>query len=676
MGVEAEPDARSAPLNIVILQGFQGDGDHTMKPRHPNGSITRRRFLTSSMLAATVILAACAQAPAEPTAAPTAAAPPTTAPAAPTAASAQPTPAAPPTAVPAAPTQAPAPTAQPATATPAAAASGSAKQIPRERTLVVIGAGREGQMYDYDLWNPYAVGANHQTGSNLVVEPLSFYSAFADKEIPWLAESYEYNSDFTQLTLKLRTGVKWSDGELFSADDVAYTLNTLRDLGPKVRWGVDAQQYVKEAKATDPTTVTINLTVPAPRFMDFMMYKYDIGVYIIPKHIFQNQDWTTFKHFDPAKGWPVTTGPWRIPTSSQQQKVFELADDWWAVKAGLTAMPKIQRMIYLPITDQSAQAQSIISNQVDYVFMPVQEVEAAVQKNPAVTTHAGRQGPFGYVDWWPLSLYVNNTVKPFDDPEIRWAISYYLNRQQIIDAGYGPEAGVTPSRLPLPEYPPLLPYFDAVKDLLAKYDTTKFDAVAGDAIMTKKGWKKDGSGMWVDPQGNRLKLPILGFSFLASAGPVVSEGLKKRGIDASYSMPPDAGDRFTKGDYIACIYGHGGSIRDPYATLRLYQSATLAVPGAHEVNFPKWTNADYDKIVDAVYNTPMDQKEKLQQLFHKAMEIWLPQLPDIQLVKFYHNIALNTTYWKGWPSNDNNYVNEASWHLTWQLVLNKLEPTK
>lgn len=630
-------------------------------------SANRRRFLTSTaVLAGSVLTTACGPSSATPTSQA----------AAPTSASA----AAPkPTDTPAPAVQPGAPTATTAAkpATPAATtAPQKSAEVPRNRTLIVIHAGREGQMYDFDLWNPYAVGANHQTGPNLLAEPLYFYSAFADKEIPWLAESYEYATDFKQLTIKTRSGISWSDGQPFSADDVAYTLNALKELGSKVRWGVDVQQFVDTAKATDPNTTVIQFKVPAPRFMDFIMYKYDIGLYIVPKHIFEKEDWTKFKHFDVAKGLPVTTGPWKVTEGNPQRKVFELRSDWWAVKAGLTAMPKVQRMIYLPITDKTAQAQALITNQVDYCFMIVQDLEEVVKKNPAVTTHAGRNPPYGYVDWWPLSLYVNNTVKPFDDPNVRWALSYYLDRKQISDVGYGPEAGVTPSRLPMPEYPPLLPYFDAIKDLLEKYDTTKYDPARADALLSKKGWKKDSSGKWLDADGKTIKLPILGFQFLSNVGPVITEQLKKHGFDATYSMPPDAGDRFTKGEYIGCLYGHGGSIRDPYATLRLYQSATIAVPGAHEVNFPKWANKDYDKIVDDVYNTPMDQKDKLKDLFHKAMEVWLPELPDIQLVKFYHNIGMNETYWKGWPSSQNNYINEACWHLTWQLVLNKIEPTQ
>ena len=139
----------------------------------------------------------------------------------------------------------------------------------------------------------------------------------------WLAESYQFTPDFKQLTIKTRSGINWSDGTPFSAEDVAYTLNTLRDLGPKVKWGVDVQQALKEATATDPNTVVLNFKIPSPRFFFFVTYKYDIGIYIVPKHIFDGQDWTTFKHFDIAKGWPVTTGPWKVTEASLQQKVFD-----------------------------------------------------------------------------------------------------------------------------------------------------------------------------------------------------------------------------------------------------------------------------------------------------------------------------------------------------------------
>ena len=172
-------------------------------------------------------------------------------------------------------------------------------------------------------------------------EPLAFYSAFADKTYPWLAESWEFNADYTALTIKLRSGIKWSDGTPFTAEDVAYTIKTAGSLGPLIKWGVDIQTFLKDAVATNDTQVDISFMIPAPRFMFFLTYKYDLGVTIIPKHIFDGQDWTTFENFDLAKGLPLTTGPWQVVSSTQQQKVIDRRDSWWAVDQGLVpACPK------------------------------------------------------------------------------------------------------------------------------------------------------------------------------------------------------------------------------------------------------------------------------------------------------------------------------------------------
>ncbi|MDQ6673284.1 MAG: ABC transporter substrate-binding protein [Chloroflexota bacterium] len=643
-----------------------------MDDSSPRGMTTRRHFLLSAgVLGVGGLLAACSQAaptPSAPTTAPAAAttAPaPTTAPAVNAAATTAPLP----------PTAAAANAAP--TSAPAAASGGALTEVPRNRTLLLAQGGNQGKYLDYDLWNAYALGANHQTGPNLTHEPLAFYSAYANKEYLWLASGYDYSPDFKQLTIKLRSGVKWSDGEPFSADDVVYTLSTLKDIGAKVRWGVDVQQALDTATATDANTVVLKFKQASPRFFDLLTYKFDIGVYIVPKHIFSAAgDWANFKFFDTAKGWPVTTGPWKVAAASAEQKVFDLRDQWWAVNAGLTEMPKVQRMIYLPITDQTAVVQALDKGDIDYSGgLIIQNIKEAVKNNPKVVTHSLRQGPYGYKDWWPLSLYVNCSVDPFKDPDVRWALSYYLNRQQIIDVAYGTESGIVPTPLPMPQYPALMPYFDVVKDLLDKYDTNAFDKNKADALLSGKGWKKGGDGIWVDPQGNPAKWEILGHDFLSNVGPVVQAQLKKAGIDATWTQPPDADDRFQKADYQLSIYGHGGSIQDPYNTLNLYTTANLAVPGAHQSNFPRWANAEYDKVVTDVYLTSMSDTNKLKDLFHKAMEIWLPELPDIQLTQFYHNIGMNTERWTGWPSDDDPYVNEASWHLTWQLVLNKIQPT-
>lgn len=568
--------------------------------------------------------------------------------------------------------EAAAPVAAETEAQPAAA---GLKEVPRNRTFKLFGGGREGQFVDHELWNPYAIGANHQTGSNIIYEPLAFYSAFADEELMWLAESYEYNDDFTELTIKTRPGITWSDGEPFSAEDVAFTLESLKELGPDVRWGVDVQQFVESAEAVDENTVLVKFKIPAPRFFYFMSYKYDIGVYIVPKHIYEGQDWTTFKAFDLDKGWPVTTGPFKVVAVSPEQKVYDRRDTWWAAEEGLAPMPEMERIVRLPAPAEQQQAQALITGEVDMstTLQPPTFV-TMFDQNEYISTHAGRQSPYGYVDWWPISMYVNTTAPPFDNPDVRWALSYFIDREQVVEVGWS--GANTVSRLPMPPYPPLQRYFDAVDDLLQEYNTSEYNPEKGAALLEKAGFTKNGEGMWVDTDGQPLTLEVLVPTFLSGMGLVVVEQLKEQGIDVTPNTPPDLTSRFEKGEYQVAFFGHGGSVRDPYFTMRLYQGASLAVPGGHLVNFSKWSNSEYDKIVDQVAVTPMDDYETLEQLFHDGMALWLPDLPDIPLTELYHRIAYNTEYWENWPNKDNPYVNEASWHLTFEMVLWNLKATQ
>lgn len=558
---------------------------------------------------------------------------------------------------------------------PAAAQNTPPGEVARERTLILRWGGQEGRYIDHQLWNNYAIGASHQNGLGIFYEPLAFYSAFADETVFWLAESAEYNADSTELRITTRPNIAWSDGTPFSAEDVAYTLNTLRDLGAQVKWGVDVQQFVQEAIVESPTSTLVRFKVPAPRFFYFMSYKFDIGIQIVPKHIYEGQDWASFTAFDLANGQPVTTGPWEVVFSSPDQKVIDRRDAWWAVDAGLTpALPQVERIIYLPFADETQVAQQLISNQIDCSLdLRPLTMETLLRQNPAIITHTGQEIPYGYVDWWPTSLYVNNEVAPFDDLDVRWALSYFIDRDQIIQvalAGAG-----SPSRLPMPSYPGLEPFVETIEDLLQQYPTNEFDPEKGAARLEGKGWQKNGDGMW-EKDGQVLTLDVIGFTVFADIGPVIAEQLRQQGVDAEYSMPPDMGDRMQRGDYTAALFGHGGSVgQDPYFTMRLYQSVS-ATSSAGQVNISRWRNPEYDAIVDEMAATSIDDQAALLDQYRRGMELWLPELPDIQIQEWYHRIPMNTTYWQGWPTEEDAYVNGAFWALTFQLILNRLTPSQ
>lgn len=100
------------------------------------------------------------------------------------------------------------------------------------------------------------------------------------------------------------------------------------------------------------------------------------------------------------------------------------------------------------------------------------------------------------------------------------------------------------------------------------------------------------------------------------------------------------------------------------------------MPGGHLVKFSRWKNAAFDQIVDDVYVTDMNTKAKLPESFRKAMEIWIPELPDIPLMYNYHRIPANTTYWTNYPTEQNPYGTSAPFHLTFAMVLWNLQPTQ
>ena len=157
--------------------------------------------------------------------------------------------------------------------------------------------------------------------------------------------------------------------------------------------------------------------------------------------------------------------------------------------------------------------------------------------------------------------------------------------------------------------------------------------------------------------------------------PVLVEQLRQAGFDAGFRSTSDAYTRMSSGHAQAFIFGHGGSVRDPYFTLRLYHSQFVQPTGTPTPYFWRWQNEEFDRVVDEMGKTDPADPE-LAALFHQALDVWLPNLPAVPLLQFYHRIPHNQTYWKNWPSAENPYINTAYWHKTFMLLLLGLEPAQ
>lgn len=564
----------------------------------------------------------------------------------------------------------------------AAQDAGEIKDVPRERTLIHGITGN--QLTDYNMINPFLPGIGTASGYPIANEALFYYNAYATADvcgpegseceggiIPWLGTSYEYNEDFTAVTIHLREGVEWSDGTPFTANDVVFTINMLKDNAPDLTYAIDMENWVADAVATDDLTVDLTLTASHPRFMtQFFIYHFDKGIILVPAHIWSEQDPKTFTNLDIEAGFPVTTAPWTIVLSSTAQRIFDRRDDWWAAKTGFHELPAPERLIVLPGTDETKMVQMVINNEVDLTIdLRPNNITAVMQQNPNVSTWTGSEPPYGYLDWWPISLQLNCMQAPFDDPEIRWAINHTINREQIVDFGYqGAGEGTT---LVFPRFPAIERYTSTIQDQFDSIDS--FDLAKTDEIMTAKGWAKNGDGFW-EKDGEVFTLPIYSLILFQDITPLLVEQLRQGGFDSTFEIivGPEFADSVYGGTIPAWILGHGGGTRGPYETMNLYHSRYSMPIGTRSQQPFRWENEAFDAITDEMSVTGEDDP-KIEELFKEGMSLWIQDLPDLPLVQWFHRIPTNTTYWEGFPSAENPYINSAYWHRTAPLWVNEIK---
>ena len=542
------------------------------------------------------------------------------------------------------------------------------RDVPRNRTL--ISALKSG-LPPVEMWSPYNLGGTHQQGIQFFYEPLVYADNLDGNEYPWLASSWEYNSDATDLTYHLRDDVFWSDGEKFSSTDVAYTINSLRDLGSEVRLGGVYQTFVKEAIIEDENTVRIVFNNPSPRFHETVIVASgDSATFIVPKHVWQDKDWAEYTAWNEGAG-PVTTGAWRVSFSDIKKRMLDrvrTCDAWWACKSGFQDLPEVERYTILDLGDDQSQGTALIKNEIDQTHdLAVEVIQTILDDNEYATTWTGSEtGSYGLVSWWPTSLHLNNKDEHLGNSEVRWAISRFIDRELINDFAYANKGQI--NDYPFPAFAGLQAAKDNLAPLAAKYGLGTYDKADGHARMTNAGYTKNDDGFYADASGDTITCDIASFPQFSDLGPTLAETLRQHGIDASYAEPTDAFGQMAAHTYTCGLFGHNGSqTGDLYKTLLLFTTGNAG-------NMYGYSNPAFDTIVEELSETA--DLTKVRELEYAAMDIYLADLPDVSLVEFFNRFATNTYYWENWPNTlDDPYMNGIAPHTGYPYTLGKLTAT-
>jgi len=550
---------------------------------------------------------------------------------------------------------------------------------PREETLILGWSVTS----PIGVTNPWAVpGYTHQEGNVFMWEPLMYFGIFSDQEIPWLANSMEYTSDdFTSLRIELNPAAEWSDGTPVTSADVVFTFEGQMN-NPQLPYNAAFVQFVESVTAVDEHTVDVQFKIPAPRFkFEVLTEKFDTGIPIVPAHALSEvEDVNAY-----AGGTEIPhSGPYDLVAWNMNQKIYELREDWWGIEGGVVdAAPAVKRIVIVNLGGQVGQnmdtvAQRIVNNEMDSALdMRSTVIGNILAQNPAVTTHTAAESPYGYLDWWPNSLWMNTQLEPYNDARVRRAMNRVIDRTVINEFLY--EGAEIATIFPFPLYPGLQSFVDSpeVQALIEQYQPGLVDPEESAALMTEAGYALNGDGLW-EKDGETVNATIQAFEGIHSdIAPILVEMLRNGGFDASINFGTDAYQNMADGVAGLYLFGHGASLKDPYAAFELFHGRFSEAIGSSAGNnrFSRYSNPEYDAILDAM--APLSADDPVfQENAVKALEIYWRDQIDIPVIQWLHRIAYNQTYWTNWPTAENPALgtNGAFWAHTGLPVVVSLQP--
>lgn len=482
-------------------------------------------------------------------------------------------------------------------------------------------------------YNPY-LDATKLAATTYLFEPLMVTEGYSCEQIPWLGTDYTWTDPKT-LVFKTRQGVKWNDGEPFTAADVAFSFNLLKKypvLDPQGVW----QTGLSSVAATGDDEVTLKFSTPGASAFSTVS-----AVQIVPEHVWSKvKDPTTFTNAED----PVGTGPMTVKSMNPQSLVIDRNPDYWQAD-----QVKVQEIRFHK-ADAGGQVEQLKLSRgfYDQNAMFVQDIQKTyVDRDP-------KHHHYWYAPGGVIAIYMNLTEKPFDDVEFRKALLTAFDHDKVVEkAQLGYVESASQTGLVIPGQEAWLP------DGIENEGKEPYDEAAADAALTAAGYKKDAQGNRLDKSGKPIKFTFKvpgDYLDWVAASDILIANLKDLGFDVEQETPtPAAHDEDRKNGNYDMMFGvYGGSCNmyrnyaDPMASTR---TAPIGKPALS--NETRWQDPETDKLLGdlKVASDEASQKEAVGGLANIMMNK-VPSIPIWYGAKWFQ---YDTTRAVGWPNEKDPY---------------------
>jgi peptide/nickel transport system substrate-binding protein len=426
---------------------------------------------------------------------------------------------------------------------------------------------------------------------SLVYEPLiEFNSLKAGVSYPWLATAYAWSKSGKTLTFTIRSGVKWSDGAAFTPADVAATFNLVNTNAAANVAGIPP--------LASPATVSGNTVV-----LQYASSEYSNIVAIAGTQLMLPASFAT-TYSTPATATvtaPVGTGPYLVDNYSSALVSYKANPNYWD---GRPAASAINVPSYASNTDA---ATALASGQLQWAGNDIANVNKIFVNLNKATNHTF------FAPGSTVTLELNVTKAPLNDPKVAAAISAGINRQQLSVKGEtGYEAPATSlSGLIMPNQASYLNplYKNDIKPTNQPKTVKK--------ILLSDGYKMAKNGFW-EKHGKEIKFSIqdpIAYSDYYADAQLISSELKSEGINATVDGVQASAwyTNSANGNFTSIIHwGNGGT--DPYTQFDNWLDYTNSAP------IGKNANADFGR-----YHNAKVQAESLP--LEKVIATTLPVIP-------------------------------------------------